>query len=281
MKFLKYLCIGLGAILALFIVSSIVIVVLGENEIEKEIEETRIEKEKNRIVITEPTKSFMEVELKSPGKDPYIVGKCNFPDSTELSIMIYTKRLIKGEKYVNVYGGEFSYFFKKEIVNADSISIRCVKLSAFQSPNLLKQLALVDTATHPKAIEYEYSMVDLKRASYQKLLEYEAPQELDMSTVEVEDWTKEYTFPTHGIWKRKNIKIKADPSIEKEEITKQMKHLIVEELVKDATIVGIRANLCDNEGYPRWRLIFAPNGDWGQEEFESYSDYKLVTEKIY
>jgi len=273
MKFLKYLGISIAAIIVLFLISFVITLASSESA-----EETN---ELERISITEPTKSFMEVELKSPGKDPYIVGRCNFPDSTELSIIIYTKNLTKGSKYINVYNGEFSYYFKKEIVNADSISIRCIKLSSFQSPNLLKQLALVDTVTHPKAIEYEYSMLDLKRASYQKLLEYETPQELDMSKVEVEDWTRELSYPTKRIWKRKNIKIKADPSIEKEEITKQMKHLIVEELVKDATIIGIRANLCDNEGYPRWRLIFAPNGNWGQEEFESYLDYKLASEKIY
>jgi len=271
MKFLKYLGISIAAIIVLFLISFVITLASSEST------EESIELE--RITITEPTKSFMEVELKSPGKDPYIVGKCNFPDSTKLSLTIFKgeSAIIGGADWTN--SGKFVFSLKENIVNADSIKLSCIKHENFHSPNVLKQLQLVDSGIF--VIKYKYSMNDLYRESFRRLLEYETPQELDMSKVEVEDWTRELSYPTKRIWKRKNIKIKADPSIEKEEITKQMKHLIVEELVKDATIIGIRANLCDNEGYPRWRLIFAPNGNWGQEEFESYSDYKLASEKIY
>jgi len=82
MKFLKYLGISIAAIIVLFLISFVITLASSEST-----EETN---ELERISITEPTKSFMEVELKSPGKDPYIVGKCNFPDSTDLSTSLVT-----------------------------------------------------------------------------------------------------------------------------------------------------------------------------------------------
>ncbi|RZT93134.1 hypothetical protein EV201_2286 [Ancylomarina subtilis] len=271
MKIIKYLGISIAAIIVLFLISFVITLASSEST------EENIELE--RITITEPTKSFMEVELKSPGKDPYIVGKCNFPDSTKFSISIIDEGSVIGGGAVWVDNGEFLFSFTEKMINSDSLSITCTKHENFHSPNLLDQLKLIDQEIYQ--IKYKFCMLDLKRKFYQKLFEYEAPQNLNMKTVKVEDWIQKYDYATNGIWKRKNIKIKADPSIGKDEITKQMKHLMIEELVKDATVIGVSANLCDQEGYTRWRLVFAPNGDWGQVEFESYSDYKLVTEKIY
>lgn len=269
MKFLKYLGISIAAIIVLFLISFVITLASSEST-----EET-IELE--RITITEPTKSFMEVELKSPGKDPYIVGKCNFPDSTKLSLTIFKDgyAIIGGADWTDC--GRFVFSFKKNVINADSIEISCIKIEKFHNPDVFKQLQLVDSGVF--TIEYKYNMLDLYRISYQNLLEYEAPKELDLSTVTFEDWTKEYTYPTRGVWKRSNFIIKPIRRYSKKETINQMKHLIIEELAKDPTIEAVRVEYDCDSTYSK--AIFAPNGDWLQEEFESYSDYKLVIKDVY
>ncbi len=269
MKFLKYLGISIAAIIVLFLVSFVITLASSESTDEN------IELE--RVTITEPTKSFMEVELKSPGKDPYIVGKCNFPDSTDLSASLVTDGASPFSGGGITEYGKFRFPLKMKYINLDTLSITCTKHENFHSPNVLKQLQLLDSEIYQ--INYKFSMLDLKRAYYQTLFEYEAPRELDMSTVTFEDWTKEYTYPTRGVWKRSNFIIKPTRRYSKKEAANQMKHLIIEELAKDPTIEAVRVEYDCDSTYSK--AIFAPNGDWLQEEFESYSDYKLLIKDVY
>jgi len=269
MKFLKYLGISIAAIIVLFLISFVITLASSEST-----EET-IELE--RITITEPTKSFMEVELKSPGKDPYIVGKCNFPDSTDLSVSLVTNGLSPFSGGGRTEYGKFRFPLKTELINSDTLSIMCTKHKNFHSSNVFKQLQLIDSGT--RQIDYRFSMLDLKRDFYQKLFGYVAPQEIDMSTVKVEDWTREISYPKKGIWKRIHIEIKMPDSTTKDEAINQMKHVMVEELAKDPTLMAIEAYCTRKKSSTR--LYFAPNGDWNSMEYEHYSDYKLITDEIY
>jgi len=127
-------------------------------------------------------------------------------------------------------------------------------------------------------------MLDLKRAYYQTLFEYEAPKELDMSTVKVEDWTRKN-------WRRINFIINPKKKFEKSEAINQLKYLLIEELVKDPTITAVGADYnCDSliratDGdYGKdWfiRAVFAPHGDWTCEKYENYYDYKFLIKDEY
>jgi len=274
MKFLKYLGISIAAIIVLFLISFVITLASSEST-----EET-IELE--RITITEPTKSFMEVELKSPGKDPYIVGKCNFPDSTKLSLTIFKgeSAIIGGADWTN--SGKFVFSLKENIVNADSIKLSCIKHENFHSPNVLKQLQLVDSGIF--VIKYKYSMNDLYRESFRRLLEYEAPRELDMSTVKKEDWTQKD-------WRRINFVVNSKKKYKRSEAINQLKHLLIEELVKHPTLTAVGADYnCDSliratDGdYGKdWfiRAVFAPHGDWTCEKYKNYYDYKFLIKDEY
>ncbi|MDM8160775.1 hypothetical protein QUH73_13185 [Labilibaculum sp. K2S] len=222
MKAIKKIGIGFAVVITLLIIFSVVVVNMAEKKLDDDAETARIE---NAIVITEPTKSFMEVELKSPTKDPYIIWKCNFSDSTKFSISVISEGAVIGRGADWTENGNFMFSFDEKIINSDSISITCTKHENFHSPNVLKQLKLIDPEVYQ--IKYCFSMLDLKRKFFQKLFEYKAPQNLDRKTVEVEDWTQEYDYPTKGIWKRKNIKLKSDSKLGKEEISNQLKDLLI------------------------------------------------------
>ncbi len=262
MKFLKYLGISIAAIIVLFLISFAITLASSEST------EENIELE--RITITEPTKSFMEVELKSPGKDPYIVGKCNFPDSTDLSISIIEDNSVIGFGGAKTEYGRFIFSFREDIVNSDSLFVLCTKHEKFHSPNVLNQLKLIDS--EDVQIEKRFSMLDLKRKFYQKLFEYDEPQSLDMNTVKIEDWTQKD-------WRRTNYIIKPIIKYNKSEVINQMKHLIINELVKDPTITAVRVEYDCDSTYSK--AIFAPMGEWTTRDFARYTDYKLIIKDVY